>query len=327
MSRGPIFCGVDVGGTSSRACIASLDGRTLGVGRGPGGNPNHYGWEQAGASVLAAVTEACGAANLTKADIDGVFVGAASVLMESDRETLKGIIQGDFTHPGCRIAIDHDIRIALEGGLSGRPGIVLISGTGSSCFGRNSQNNTWQAGGWDQVLDDLGSGYDIAQKAMAASCRAADGRGDRTLLQEILFRALQAKDVCEFAVKVHRPRKARDEIAALASHVFEASVQGDPLAESILKAGAMELAAMVIAVSSRLFPQHAPEIIFSGGLLENSETYRSYVREYILQSLPEAVICPREYPPLIGALFLAAGICGESFNTESRIVLGQQNFL
>jgi N-acetylglucosamine kinase-like BadF-type ATPase len=39
---------------------------------------------------------------------------------------------------GDAIHVDHDIRIALAGGLSGRPGIALIAGTGSSCFGMNA---------------------------------------------------------------------------------------------------------------------------------------------------------------------------------------------
>ena len=72
--------GLDAGGTSTRAHVASPDGRVRGTGLGPGGHPNHYGWAQTGAAMHQAVTAACAAAGARVTDLAGFFAGAASVM-------------------------------------------------------------------------------------------------------------------------------------------------------------------------------------------------------------------------------------------------------
>ncbi|MFA6289542.1 MAG: BadF/BadG/BcrA/BcrD ATPase family protein [Opitutaceae bacterium] len=309
----PLFCGIDAGGTSTRALVASPDGRVRGTGRGPGGNPNHYGWPQTGAAMLEAMTAACAEAGARVADLTGVFSGVASVITADDRAALLATALGWSLSSTCAIGIDHDIRIALEGGLSGRPGIALVAGTGSSCYGRNAAGKTWQAGGWDQLLDDLGSGYDLAQKGMVAASRDADGRGAPTRLKALFFEALAVGNVADFAAKIHRPKKERHEIAAFAPRVFEAAAQGDAVAHSILASGADALADMAAAVAARLFPDGKTEIIFSGGLLEHNEAYALRVATAIRERLPKARISPREASPVMGALALAAKTGGHDF--------------
>ncbi|PTX96722.1 hypothetical protein DB345_05935 [Spartobacteria bacterium LR76] len=310
----PVLCGIDAGGTSCRAMVVSADGSRLGKGHSSGGNPNHYGWERSGISFLEAVNAACQEARISISDIVGLYVGAASIVTASDREAVKSLVKAWPLRPGCAVGVDHDIRIALEGGLGGRAGIALIAGTGSSCYGRNSSGETWQAGGWDQLLDDLGSGYDIAQKGLAAACREADGRGEKTFLRELCFGALGVDNIADFAVKLHRPKWRRHEIAALAPLVFEAASRKDSVARVILNEAARQLADMVTAVQIRVFPARDPEIIFSGGLLEHSSDYSERVRREILDQLPGARIRQREAPPVVGAVSLAAKEAGVSFD-------------
>ena len=46
------------------------------------------------------------------------------------------------------IRVENDTHTGLVGGLSGRPGCVLIAGTGSACFGVRSDNASYLSGGW-----------------------------------------------------------------------------------------------------------------------------------------------------------------------------------
>ena len=39
--------------------------------------------------------------------------------------------------------------------------LVTISGTGSICYGRNEAGEVFRTGGWNHVLSDEGSAYDI----------------------------------------------------------------------------------------------------------------------------------------------------------------------
>ncbi len=107
------------------------------------------GYAQGGASKPYAVIKEVGIKNLHGAihdacqtvglhAIDTVFVGMGGVISDADAETVRRMLQGLEFKTEILIGIDHDIRIALAGGLGGKPGIALIAGTGSSCYGRTA---------------------------------------------------------------------------------------------------------------------------------------------------------------------------------------------
>jgi N-acetylglucosamine kinase-like BadF-type ATPase len=149
------------------------------------------------------------------------------------------------------IGVDHDIRIALAGGLAGRPGIALIAGTGSSCYGRNATGDTWQAGGWGSILDDGGGGYWLGVRAIGAAIRASDGRGPATALHSVVLHQLGVANLREIVSLLHQGTLARHEVARLSEGVMQCSENGDMAAREILERGAHELALMVRAVSQR----------------------------------------------------------------------------
>lgn len=302
----PLFCGVDAGGTSSRAALVSADGSVLGWGAGPGANPNHAGWEGAGSAMRQTVEAACQSAGTRTSSITSLFLGMAGVISASDRQQASAQAKKWNLSPTCFYGVDHDIRIALQGGLSGRPGIALIAGTGSACYGRNAQGESWQAGGWDMILDDLGSAYDLARRGMTAACQSADGRLKKSALQEILFSALGVTNIVDFTVKVHRPALPRHVIAALAAKVLQAAEAGDLAALKIVTAGADELARMVEAVARQLFKGIAPEIVPIGGLIEKSGSYHSLVETALKTRLPSVRLTSAELRPVVGAVAIAA---------------------
>lgn len=320
----PFYCGVDAGGTSSRAVILSADCKISGWGYASGANPTHGGWEEAGAHLFEAVRRACTDAGVNTDQISSLFLGMAGVITDEDRAQALHLTQKWNLSSSCLLGIDHDIRIALEGGLAGRPGIAVIAGTGSSCYGRNAEEKSWQAGGWDRLLDDLGSGYDLAQKGMAAACQSADGRIALSLLQDLFFDALGVNNVANFSSKVHRPGLARHEVAALAPLVLKAAQQGDATAIAIVTSGADELARMVKAVAHRLFPRQPCDVVLIGGLFEKSTHYRVVVERAIHVCVPQAIFHPTQLRPAIGALAIAAAQAQHPFPLKSLHHLSAQ---
>jgi len=311
------FCGLDAGGTSTRAIVADARASQVGWGYASGANPNHHGWDVVGANLRDAVQAACQRAGCQIKDIRSFFLGVASVITKSDRESAAKLCSAWGVGPDVLVAADHDIRIALEGGLSGRPGIAVISGTGSSCYGRNGEGQSWQAGGWDQLLDDAGSGFDLGQRGMVAACQSADGRLGATSLKDLFFTRLGVTEVVEFAVKVHRPGLSRHEIAAFAPIVLQAAEDGDEVAVSIVSRGAAALARMVSAVSNRLFPFRNPEIVLLGGVLEKSTYYRAHVRQTVLEEIPHACFCEPESLATVGAWALAVKQTGRAVGAKT----------
>jgi N-acetylglucosamine kinase-like BadF-type ATPase len=112
------------------------------------------------------------------APCDGVFFGMAGVVSTADQAIVHDIARS--LGLGGAVQVDHDIRIALAGGLSGRPGIALIAGTGSSCFGINAAGERWQAGGWGHLISDEGSSYWFGWNAIRLAAGACDGRWETT---------------------------------------------------------------------------------------------------------------------------------------------------
>ena len=92
--------------------------------------------------------------------------------------------------PSAEIIIEHDAVIALIGATDARPGIIVISGTGSMAFGIDPSERRARTGGWGFMLGDEGSGFDIARRGLIACLRAYDGRGADTSIRPRVLQLL-----------------------------------------------------------------------------------------------------------------------------------------
>ena len=184
MSAHPtVVCGVDGGGTSTRVLVATLEGEVLGEGRSGSGNLHDVGEAVLARHVEEAWRAAWAEAGTAPRSAARAFCSMASVGTPSNRETVEGLVARIGLAPRERVRVDIDLVAALAGGLGGEPGIALIAGTGSSCFGRDSSGRTLQVGGWGSLLDDVGGATWMGTQAMVAAVRAHDGRGCATSLE------------------------------------------------------------------------------------------------------------------------------------------------
>lgn len=301
----PVYIGIDCGGTSTRAVIASAQGDVLGIGKGGGGNPNASGTDGATASIRDAVTAGLRQARLAETDIATVFVGMAGVVGEDDTRLGRSIIQAAVpTLAPAALGLDHDIRIALAGGLTGDEGVALIVGTGSSSYGRTADGRTWQSGGWGSVLDDGGSAHGLGLAAMRAACRIADGRLPKSRLLPDLMAALKLTEIRQIIDRVYRAGMTKAEVGALAPVVIAAWAAGDKVAKDIVDDEVYELEWIVRTTAGSL-NLNAPRVCYSGGLIENSAEYAAAVRHEIETSLPGAKVAPAKLSPVLGAVLLA----------------------
>ena len=75
-------------------------------------------------------------------------------------------IFSELGFPGEHILVYNDCEIILE--LTDRPAVVLVAGTGSIAFGKNSKGESMRCGGWGPVLSDEGSGMDMGKRVLRA---------------------------------------------------------------------------------------------------------------------------------------------------------------
>ena len=164
---GMIAVGVDAGGTGSRAVVVR-DGVV--VARRDLGPINVLLHADAVDRLAAAVTDAGAAA-----------AGFGLAGLRSD-EHARELTAELARRTGARVVVGDDTDAALAGAFAGRPGIVVIAGTGSGAAGRDAAGRTVRVGGHGFLLGDEGGGYWIGREAVRAALRAADGTGPPTAL-------------------------------------------------------------------------------------------------------------------------------------------------
>lgn len=311
-----IFLGIDGGGTKTQVAICDETGRVLGVGLGGASGIDSVGADAATISIGAAVDVARQQAALAAAPFDAVFFGMAGVVSEADRSIVHSVAQrlqlGDAIH------VDHDIRIALAGGLSGRPGIALIAGTGSSCFGMNAQGERWQAGGWGHIIADEGSSYWFGWNAIRLAIGAYDGRWSSSLLTPVQAR-LGLRAMTDIHYRLYTQGISKTEIAGFAPLVIEAATAGDIMAQQLIQQGTRDLATMVAAVARHLGWQEAPcEVTLTGGLWRAGEPILTPFRTHLSDILPQARSIMPELPPVLGACVLALQQSGVAVDDAVR---------
>lgn len=305
--------GVDGGGSTTRVALVSFDGQLLAEGSAGSGNLHDVGEEVLGNHLDRARRAAFGSLGLEPRPASAAFFGMASVVTPEDRARVARLASA-FA-PGESIHVDHDLRISLAGGLAGRPGIAVIAGTGSSCYGRNAEGNTWMAGGWGSLLDDRGSAFDLGRGALAACVREVDGRGPRTRLRERIREHLELSNWRELLSKVDEGELSRSGIAALAPLVTEAALDGDEVARGLIEAGVEELALAVQAVASKL-DMSDPEVSPTGGLAAAGPVHREPFERAVRRRLPGARVVDPRLSPVHGAGLLALETLGIEWSRE-----------
>jgi len=287
-----LFLGVDGGQSGTTALIGDETGRILGSGEA--GPCNHAAAAEGRAKLEAAVSESLRAACVEAAlDPGTVEFEAACFGMsggpDDKREILARILRA------CRLIVTNDAVIALAGATATGQGIIVIGGTGSIAFGRNSEGRTARAGGWGYIFGDEGGAFDIARNALRACVRMEEGWGPATALAGVLLAATESQTANEMLHRFYTPDWPRSRVATLAPLVDEAAVNGDGVAGEILGRAAQDLALLVASVRSQLWqPREAVDVAYIGGVFQ-SDRLRERFR--LLVEMEEGNRCG---PPLAG---------------------------
>ena len=309
------------------AAIVDTNGVLRGIGQGGPSNYDDLGVEAVQRNIAEAIQQARQKAGSGELPFSSAFFGMAGVVTEQDRSAIRQIALQLQVVDIDQTGIDHDCRIALAGGLSGRPGIVLITGTGSSCFGQNAAGDKWLSGGWGHLISDEGSGYWLGLQAIRIAAAVDDGRSPYSPLYDVVRSHLNLGNTRELMHRLYVQALSRSEIAAMAPLVIETARQGDHAALRLLQQAADDLAHCVAAVAKQLnFSSGKCEIVQVGGLLNSGDIYLQPLRSAILQKIPGAQFSAPELPPVLGACVLALQSLGVVINPAISKSLQQAYF-
>jgi N-acetylglucosamine kinase-like BadF-type ATPase len=269
---------MDVGGTTSRARITDLGGRTLGRGSAGGGNPNSHRPRQAIRQIITAAREAlCG--------VDPARVRAGVLGMAGSSRMADPAVAHELDHARheigltCPIRVITDCEVAFAAGTAHPTGTVLVAGTGAVAARIEDHRLSATAGGHGWLLGDEGSAFWLGREAVRRALRGIEGREPREeLTAQVCARLLDgthsaddARSHVINAVTAMPPIQ----LAELAPLVTSAAHAGHPAAVEIVRRAARLLADTARAIRT---PDDTTPIVLAGGLVTSDSPVGVAVR-------------------------------------------------
>jgi N-acetylglucosamine kinase-like BadF-type ATPase len=263
---GPVYLGVDGGGTKTRFALIDGDGQLLAEAqRGTTYHP-HVGLDGVRAILADGVADVLHAAGRSTADIAHAFFGLpaygedshATALLQTFPEAILG---------HRRYTCDNDMVCGWAGSLACADGINIVAGTGSIGYGQR-HGTAARAGGWGEAFSDEGSAYWIAIRGLNAYSRMSDGRLPKGPLHGILNAHFKLDNDLDICAHVYGEKASpRSDLAQLSRQVADAAGAGDAAAIAIFHDAGRELAQICDALRLALhFEAGEPvPVSYSGG--------------------------------------------------------------
>ncbi len=298
--------GIDGGATKTLAAVLDVERGLVHVGQGGPSNQDAVGVGAAGEALFAAADGALGGAGIGDGELDGAVLAVAG----TDTDAVLAYVRGERSEEWIVVG---DVVGAWAAATGARPGVGVISGTGSNVFGVGADGRGWRAGGWGHLLGDEGSGYWLGVESIKAALRDRESSGPRTALSEAAVEFFKAGSVEALAALVYSSPLTKSEIAAFAIETAALAEAGDVVAGELYERGARELASQVGAViretglgeSGEPFP-----VGLIGSAWKAGAAFVDPLAEAIHELAPGARLGVVEMNPVGGSLLLAARAAG-----------------
>lgn len=302
------YLGIDGGGTKTTCAVGDETQLLAAATAGPS-NLVRVGEVQARESIHESVRRACTAAGIVPAQVAHTCIGGAGAARPEFAAIVRQILAEIISTP---IEVVGDMQIALEAAFDAGPGIIVIAGTGSIAYGRDSRGATARAGGWGFAISDEGSAHWIGRAAVGAILRADDATGGTSTARTELCNLPAVAAVLKAWGVTSLPDLARAANAIPPpdfAKLFPAVCSGenDFFAPVLTDAG-RELARLASVVIGRLFAQPdvtSVPVAMTGGVFRHAAQVRQVFYNELRQVDPRVDMNPNVVDPVDGALRMA----------------------
>ncbi len=297
----PCFLGIEGGGTHTTALLADASGRALFQGAFGPGNVRLLK-DVALKSLFRAIARKLPA----KVSPASIAIGMAGARTMADKKRITSAASAVWNDVPCLATNDLETALMaapdLKRGTTAR--VLVLSGTGSCCFGRTTNGVTAKVGGWGHLLGDQGSGHDIGMLALQQAIYVWDRNQKWGVLGRNLLAAQQLNEPNDLIAWVQSADKTS--VAALAEVVFRSGASGDALAKGILDHAADSLASDALLCADRLAAVKEPvQFVFSGSVLLKQPAFAKQIAKLIRKVRPTAQVVSLARSGVWGAVALA----------------------
>lgn len=297
------YLGIDSGGTKTKFTLIDEEGKVICHALSETTNYLQVGFERVAKNLREGVSDILESASIRKEDIAFTFIGLASYgEIQSDFNKIHETVEVGLS--GLRYSIGNDNVCGWGGSLAGKPGINIVSGTGSIAYARNEDNEESRSGGWGYFCGgDEGSAYWIGCKLVNAFTRQCDDRLPKTKLYDYMMSNYHLQDNFEILdLIIHKWGNDRGKIAQLSKVAYELAKLNDPIAIQIFVDAAKELSEIILAAYKQLDWKKEVYVSYSGGVFLSKE----YVLEPLKKYLPSNMILVEPlFSPSVGGAIVA----------------------
>ncbi len=297
------FIGIDGGGTKTKGVLVDESLNTISEGIGGPSNFLVFDINDVANSILELLIKLTKEANISLNDVRTILIGTAGAGRRDDAERLEKAVYQKAKEKNLTLnnfRVENDGRIALEGAFSGKPGSILIAGTGSFMFGKDSNENLHRVGGFGRILGDEGSGYKIGRMGLSEVAKSFDNRSSGTLLTQLVKDNFAISNLTELINEVY---KNNFDIPKVAPFVIKAAKEGDKICKAILDNEVTGLVEHIVAMKNKISGETLSVSLVGGTI--TTDNYFAHLFKAEATQIPNVKIIDAELPPHIGAALLA----------------------
>ncbi|MBX9838500.1 BadF/BadG/BcrA/BcrD ATPase family protein [Silvanigrella sp.] len=274
------FVGIDGGGSKTHLRLETSDGKVLAeTFSGPGNI--RLSIETTYQSIDYALNKALEKSKLiNKSDIRiHAGIGVAGFEVPSARE---GFLQRKNKFNFASLVVQSDAYIACLGAHAGKPGSVIIVGTGVVGL-KIDRNAKRQVGGWGFPHGDEGGAAWLGLESIRMLLYFCDGRGEGSPLLKYLKQKFKGRveEITQWACYANA-----SQFAEIARDVFKFADKGDELAIQLLKLSAKHIEKIILALDEKEKNKDKLPFVLFGGVAP-------FILEFLKPSLKKRLAKPQ----------------------------------
>lgn len=247
-------------------------------------------------------------------DCSYLCIGAAGISNKKALENIQQILSVSPFREKYRIV--SDCETALYGSLNGKPGAVLIAGTGSVCYGESGTGNVFRCGGLGYLLDDAGSGFWIGREVLISAMKFFDGRkADSCFIPYLSDYGI--KDRNSLSSYIYSQEDIKGAIAEFSKILPVVCSLQIPEALHIARKAAEELCSLVPPVLARLDASEQTLALW-GGIFSHHEYIKQLLTDMLTERFPALKIITPLTDAAHGACLLAEQKIIQAHESETK---------
>ena len=285
-----LLLGADVGGSSTRVAVATVDEGVVAVARSGPGNPNLVGLDGSAAVIRATAARAL-------AGVHGTVALAVVGLAGGSRASAEpGFLPAALPEQvGGRAVLVSDLAVSFSSATPATTGCILIAGTGAVAARLVEDELQDRHDGWGWLLGDRGSGFWLGRAAVRATLATLDaGRAPERLAADVLREAGASDHLSLLQACYDHPPTWLAGFAPLVSRWAEEDEDAASIADR-----AAELLAQTL---SEVGPRPGEPLVLGGSVLATPGP----VRTRLVARLPPGLPVLAAESGVVGATWIAA---------------------